>query len=633
MSREKRLEKLVVELEAKTAKYKADLDKAQKRSKRWAKSTKKDIIDIRSAFGLLGAGYAVKSIIDKTAQQEKAFKQLEQGIKSTSAAAGFGAKELASYASSLQGVTTFGDEDIIQAMSQLVTFTSITGDEFKRTTEAALDLATRMDMDVKSAVLQLGKALNDPISNLSALSRAGIQFSDDQKQVIKALVEGGRQAEAQRVILAELEKQFGGSAKAARDTFGGSIEALNNAFGDLLESDSGLNAAKQSIEELTTTLSDPSVKQGVQELTGAIISGFAGAAAFIANVTNAVKFLAEEFAAWVHGPAIGDLVRLNEELAEVEAKILAIGDANSRSNAGERQLQILQTRKKTLEQLIALSNQLPENSRTHTISGGDVSINGGGEDDGMNFMPGMNDHPMPQEGFFEEWGNRYTELGQVAGAAADQVRNSWLDALDSATVSMSRMMATGIVEGEKLEDVFENIGKAIATELLASLIQVGIQMLINKALGTAAKTAEVAESAATGTAIATAYAPAAALASLATLGSNAIPASMGISSTVALSHGLAGMAHDGISEVPREGTWLLDKGERVLSAKQNSDLKSFMNGGGAQVTNVFQVSTGVAGTVQAEIMKALPAIQKMTVQSVEGALRSGGSMSKAAGVR
>ena len=45
---------------------------------------------------------------------------------------------------------------------------------------------------------------------------------------------------------------------------------------------------------------------------------------------------------------------------------------------------------------------------------------------------------------------------------------------------------------------------------------------------------------------------------------------------------MTGMAHDGISNVPREGTWLLDKGERVLSPQQNSDFTSFMrNGGGS----------------------------------------------------
>jgi hypothetical protein len=43
---------------------------------------------------------------------------------------------------------------------------------------------------------------------------------------------------------------------------------------------------------------------------------------------------------------------------------------------------------------------------------------------------------------------------------------------------------------------------------------------------------------------------------------------------------LTGMAHDGITNVPQEGTWLLQKGERVMSAQQNADFTNFMNGGG-----------------------------------------------------
>lgn len=39
---------------------------------------------------------------------------------------------------------------------------------------------------------------------------------------------------------------------------------------------------------------------------------------------------------------------------------------------------------------------------------------------------------------------------------------------------------------------------------------------------------------------------------------------------------MAGQAHAGIDYVPKEGTWLLDKGERVLSPKQNSDLTNYM---------------------------------------------------------
>ncbi|HCT9345879.1 TPA: transglycosylase SLT domain-containing protein [Acinetobacter baumannii] len=49
---------------------------------------------------------------------------------------------------------------------------------------------------------------------------------------------------------------------------------------------------------------------------------------------------------------------------------------------------------------------------------------------------------------------------------------------------------------------------------------------------------------------------------------------------------LTGMAHDGISTVPKEGTWLLDGGERVLNPEQNKDLTNYLNNrkeGGAQV--------------------------------------------------
>ena len=36
------------------------------------------------------------------------------------------------------------------------------------------------------------------------------------------------------------------------------------------------------------------------------------------------------------------------------------------------------------------------------------------------------------------------------------------------------------------------------------------------------------------------------------------------------------MAHSGIDSIPERGTWLLERGERVLSAKQNQDLMQFL---------------------------------------------------------
>ena len=169
-------------------------------------------------------------------EQAKAIAQVDAGLRSTGAQVGFTSKQLQQMASDLQSKTIFGDEEILKdATAQLLTFTNISGQQFARTQMAALDLATRLDGDLKSASIQLGKALNDPIANLSALSRSGIQFSAEQKEVIKALAETGRMAEAQTIILDELEKQYGGSAEAAAEAGTGPFKQLQNTIGDISE--------------------------------------------------------------------------------------------------------------------------------------------------------------------------------------------------------------------------------------------------------------------------------------------------------------------------------------------------------------------------------------------------------------
>lgn len=168
--------------------------------------------------------------------QAKAIAQVEQGLKSTGGTAGYTSEQLQKMASELQNNSLFGDEAILKDVTaQLLTFTNISGKAFAGTQQAALDLATRLDGDLKSATIQLGKALNDPKANLSALSRSGIQFSEDQKKVIASLQDSGRLAEAQTIILAELEKQYGGSAKAAAEAGTGPLKQLSNSLGDLLE--------------------------------------------------------------------------------------------------------------------------------------------------------------------------------------------------------------------------------------------------------------------------------------------------------------------------------------------------------------------------------------------------------------
>lgn len=41
---------------------------------------------------------------------------------------------------------------------------------------------------------------------------------------------------------------------------------------------------------------------------------------------------------------------------------------------------------------------------------------------------------------------------------------------------------------------------------------------------------------------------------------------------------IQGQAHNGIANVPREGTWMLDKGERVVKPADNRKLSDFLDG-------------------------------------------------------
>lgn len=241
-----RNKKITFELDAENTRLKRKLDETQRKlddtGKKGLKAFKMKLA--------LGIGFAVMAFrklisvgiewIGLSDEQLKASAKVEQAIKQTAGAAGLSAEKLKEVARGLQEITAIGDEKILnQVTAQLLTFTNITGDNFLRTQKLALDLATVLDGDLKSASIQLGKALNDPVANLSALSRSGIQFSKEQKEVIKTLTDQNRLYEAQGIILTEIERQYGGQAKAVADATG-QITKITNKIGDFKEKLGGL---------------------------------------------------------------------------------------------------------------------------------------------------------------------------------------------------------------------------------------------------------------------------------------------------------------------------------------------------------------------------------------------------------
>ena len=145
-------------------------------------------------------------------------------------------KRLQKAADELGKATLFNQEDFDAGFALLTSFTSIGVNSFERVAEAAADVAQITGQDVSSSLLQLAKALQDPVRGLTALSRSGTTFTDQQKEQIKALVESGKQLEAQDLILREIETQYGNAARAAGSAgYAGAVDSLGESFRDFQE--------------------------------------------------------------------------------------------------------------------------------------------------------------------------------------------------------------------------------------------------------------------------------------------------------------------------------------------------------------------------------------------------------------
>lgn len=156
--------------------------------------------------------------VGEASEMRDALGQVNAALTSMGDVGGRSLDQLTTQADRLAATSLFEDDQILrQVTANMLTFGNVAGEAFDRAQQAAIDLSARMGTDLQSSALMVGKALNDPIMGLSALRRVGIQFTEEQQAQIKAMQGVGDVAGAQAVMLAELERQFGGSAEAARN--------------------------------------------------------------------------------------------------------------------------------------------------------------------------------------------------------------------------------------------------------------------------------------------------------------------------------------------------------------------------------------------------------------------------------
>ena len=254
-------------------------DKTGRSSKRFASDLKQGNTELKaftsaakaaaaSLGGLLAAGSVgslFSSAIKESEQSQRNLLRTEQLILSTGRTGQATADQLRTQAQELARATLASTEDIMQAQQILMTFKNVGIDAFDEVTERALDLASVTGVNVTSAMTQIAKALEQPIQGINAMTRSGVSFSQSQKDLIKDLVETGRQAEAQRIILDELANQYGGVAKneskglaGAQDGLAQSVQeaklALAEKLGLMKSAESFYKSADSAVVSLTANM-------------------------------------------------------------------------------------------------------------------------------------------------------------------------------------------------------------------------------------------------------------------------------------------------------------------------------------------------------------------------------------------
>ncbi|MFT9056806.1 MAG: phage tail length tape measure family protein [Ethanoligenens sp.] len=249
--------------------------------------------------GGMAASLSWNTLISATDSAEKSAAQMEAVLKSTGGAAGMTSNQLNDLATSQAKVTTFSAGTTKQAENMLLTFTNIKSNVFPQTIKASENMATAMGMSATDAAKTLGKALNDPADGLSKLTKQGVTFTDAQKQQIDAMVKSGNTAGAQTVMLQELEKEFGGSAKAAGSTLTGQTQIMENNL-----KSAGVQIVTSLMPIAQTVI--PMITQGAQNIAKEITAHKSEIQGAVKEVTAVIKDIFGFVA--THGPLIKGIV-------------------------------------------------------------------------------------------------------------------------------------------------------------------------------------------------------------------------------------------------------------------------------------------------------------------------------------
>lgn len=306
-------------------------------------NTIKSVAKVGAAVGA-AAGIIGFKLASAAYESQKVMAQTTAIIKATGGAAGVTATQVSNLSEKLAMQIGVDDELIQKSANLLLTFKQVqnqvgaNNNIFDRAVITAQDLGNVFG-SADAAAMQLGKALSDPEKGITALRRAGINFTEAQKEQIKTLVQSGDLLGAQKLILAEVESQVGGTAAATATGFDRMRVAMGNVaeeFGAILIPyiEKFANFVVQKVVPYLTKLADvigeKGLGAGIKMLAGDFLKLTANMGAFgntILALTAAFVALRLITIAATISQNLFNVALMNNPIGRIVAILIALGVA------------------------------------------------------------------------------------------------------------------------------------------------------------------------------------------------------------------------------------------------------------------------------------------------------------------
>lgn len=241
-------------------------------------------VSATAAVGVAGAivGKNVKSGLESLSQLESAIASVDGALQNAGGdleKGGLSGQRIATWANEIEAAigAAFDDKDITQATTTLIRFGKVTPSNLRPAMEVMTDLATKTG-DVDSAASLLAKALADPEKAAGKLARSGVILTKEQQKQIKAMVEAGDAAGAQKLLLDALTKTTKGAAAASQGPYQRSLSVLRDVTEDAQRAlaEGFLPVIEEVRDILSKELAKPGTLDRIKEFGRTLAGGLRG---------------------------------------------------------------------------------------------------------------------------------------------------------------------------------------------------------------------------------------------------------------------------------------------------------------------------------------------------------------------